>query len=179
MEAKGDEVSEPDKELPRYPNNAVHMIRYVSSAHLRLSQMADSKASLLMGATFVTFTITVGQSRGAETPLPLLILGTAAFFSAICAVLAVLPAAGRPKERPMNLLFFGAFTELEEEEYIDRLTAGMRTDDGLYRSMARDIYQNGRVLKDKKYRLLGWAYRIFLAGLVASAAAFVWVYWVR
>jgi len=172
-------MTEPERELPRYPNNAVHMIRSVSSAHQRLSQMADSKASLLMGATFVTFTITVGQSRGAETPLPLLILGTAAFFSAICAVLAVLPATGRPKGAPMNLLFFGAFTELEEEEYIDRLTGEMLTDDGLYRLMARDIYQNGMVLKRKKYRLLGWAYRIFLAGLVASAGAFVWVYWVR
>jgi hypothetical protein len=29
------------------------------------------------------------------------------------------------------------------------------------------------VLQHKKYRMLGWAYRIFLAGLVASAAAFV------
>ena len=39
--------------------------------------------------------------------------------------------------------------------------------------MARDIYQNGLVLARKKYRLLGWAYRIFLAGLTASLAAFV------
>jgi hypothetical protein len=39
--------------------------------------------------------------------------------------------------------------------------------------MARDIYQNGQVLERKKYRLLGYAYRIFLVGLTASFVAFV------
>ncbi len=39
--------------------------------------------------------------------------------------------------------------------------------------MARDLYQNGVVLQRKKYRLIGWAYRIFLVGLVASFVAFV------
>jgi hypothetical protein len=39
--------------------------------------------------------------------------------------------------------------------------------------MARDLYQNGTVLERKKYRLLGYAYWIFLAGLIASCTAFV------
>jgi hypothetical protein len=39
--------------------------------------------------------------------------------------------------------------------------------------MARDIYQNGLVLERKKYRMLGYAYRIFLAGLTASFIAFL------
>ena len=43
-----------------------------------------------------------------------------------------------------------------------------------YEMMARDLYQNGQVLKRKKYRLLGHAYRVFLIGLVLSFAAFVW-----
>ena len=49
----------------------------------------------------------------------------------------------------------------------------LRTDESIYRTMARDIYQNGTVLAHKKYRLLGWAYRIFLVGLTASLTAFV------
>ena len=39
--------------------------------------------------------------------------------------------------------------------------------------MARDIYQNGVVLERKKYRLLGYAYRIFLVGLTLSFLTFV------
>ena len=70
-------------------------------------------------------------------------------------------------------MFFGSFTRLDEEEYIERLIARLGSDDSIYRTMARDIYQNGTVLARKKYRMLGWAYRIFLAGLTASLAAFV------
>lgn len=134
--------------------------------------MADHKASILMGATFVIFTITIGQARTASTPLPLLILGAAAFFSAIFAVLAILPATDDTRGGPVNLLFFGSFTQLKEEEYVDQLLGRLRRDEDIYRTMARDIFQNGTVLKRKKYRLLGYAYRIFLAGLTASFLAF-------
>ena len=156
-----------------YPPNAIHLMRTTQLAHFQLSAMADQKASILMAATFVIFTITVGQSREAAAPLPLLILGGFAFVSAVFAVLSVLPAIRRPKNAPLNVLFFGSFTQLREDEFLDEITSRLESDDTIYRTMARDIYQNGSVLQRKKYRLLGWAYRIFLVGLVASAAAFV------
>ncbi|HEX8191897.1 MAG TPA: Pycsar system effector family protein [Allosphingosinicella sp.] len=162
----------PAPALPVYPINAVHLMRTAQSAQLRLSAMADQKASILMGASFVIFTITIGQARGTTPPLPLLILGGAAFLAAICAVLCVIPAFRRPKKGPENLLFFASFTQLSEEEFTEQIVARLRDDDTIYRTIARDIYQNGCVLQNKKYRMLGWAYRIFLAGLVASAAAF-------
>lgn len=160
-----------------YPVNAAHLMRTAQLAQLQLSAMADAKASLLMGATFVIFTITIGQARNGIPPLPLLILGGAAFLAAIFAVMAVLPriGAGKPKGEP-NLLFFGTFTRMGEEEFIDALLARLRTDEGIYRTMARDIYQAGRVLQERKYRMLTWAYRLFLAGLVASCATFVLQY---
>jgi hypothetical protein len=163
-------------EPPTYPANAVHLVRTTQLAQVQFSAMADHKASILMGATFVIFTIAVGQSRGAAAPLPLLILGGFAFFSAIFAVVAVLPAVRYRKDAPLNLLFFGSFTQLDEEEYLDRLTERLRSEDSIYRTMGRDIYQNGVVLARKKYRYLGYAYRILLAGLTASFIAFVLQY---
>jgi hypothetical protein len=165
---------EPAERSAIYPPNAVHMMRTAQLAQIQLSAMADAKASILMGATFVIFTITIGQAHGGQAPLPLLILGAAAFFSAICAVLAVLPMTKgkRTSGRP-NLLFFGTFSQMEEEAFIDEVTARLRTEDSIYRTMARDVHQAGTVLATKKYRMLGWAYRIFLLGLVASCAAFV------
>lgn len=153
--------------------NAIHMVRTTQLAHIQLSAMADQKASILMAATFVIFTITIGQTRGSVVPIPLLILGASAFFSAICAVLAVLPATRYRRRGGLNLLFFGSFTELDEDDYLARVTDRLRTDEGVFLTMARDIYQNGAVLARKKYRLLGWAYRIFLAGLIASFVAFI------
>ncbi|MGZ8420849.1 MAG: Pycsar system effector family protein, partial [Allosphingosinicella sp.] len=129
---------------------------------------------ILMGATFVIFTITIGQSRGGDAPLPLLILGGAAFLSAVFAILAILPATHYRGMSPDNLLFFGAFTQLDEAEWTERLVDRLGDDETIYRTMLHDLYQNGVVLERKKYRMLGWAYRIFLVGLTASLAAFVW-----
>jgi Family of unknown function (DUF5706) len=157
-----------------YPVNAAHLMRTAQLAQLQLSAMADAKASILMGATFVIFTITIGQARAGAAPLPLLILGGAAFFSAIFAVLAVLPLTrGKMRAGERNILFFGVFSQMGEEEFIDEVMSRLRTEDSIYRTMARDIHQAGSVLQNKKYRLLGIAYRIFLAGLVASCAAYV------
>ncbi len=170
-----DEAREGDR--TEYPPNAVHLVRTTQLAQIQLSAMADHKASILMGAAFVIFTITIGRAQGSTAPLPLLILGAAAFFSAIFAVLAVLPVTRRRKAGgEPNILFFGVFTQMEEGEFIDALTARLDSDDSIYRTMARDIYQAGCVLQNKKYRMLGLAYRIFLAGLVASFLAYVVLY---
>jgi hypothetical protein len=73
----------------------------------------------------------------------------------------------------VNLLFFGSFAALEEEEFVSELVGKLRNEEEFYRLMARDMYQNGSVLARKKYRLLGYAYRIFLVGMTASLIAFV------
>ena len=163
-----------DQDEPKKPfsANAIHLVRTSQQIHVQLSAMADHKASILMGATFVIFTITIGQARSASAPLPLLILGASAFFSAVFAVLAILPATHYRKTGPINLLFFGSFTQLDQEDYLDQVVERLRSDEDVFRTMARDIYQNGVVLERKKYRLLGFAYRIFLAGLTLSFATF-------
>ncbi len=167
-------MAEKQKETVHYPVNAVHLMRTAQGAHLRLSAMADQKASILMGATFVIFTITVSQSRESVPPLALLVLGAAAFLAAIFAILALLPKIRptRSDEAP-NLLFFGSFTHLGQEEFTDQLLSRLRTDELIYRTMAQDMYQNGLVLQRKKYRMLGLAYRVFIVGLVASFLTFI------
>ena len=162
---------------PHYPVNAAHLMRTAQLAQLQLSAMADTKASILMGATFVIFTITIGKAQGSTAPLPLLILGAAAFVSAIFAILAVLPVTRRRKPTTKdNILFFGVFTQLPEEEFIEEITGRLQSEHRIYRTMARDIHQAGTVLYRKKYRMLGYAYRTLLAGLVASFLAYVVLY---
>ena len=161
-----------DPELT-FPANAVHVIRTQQQIHVTLSQMADQKANMLLAACFVVFTIALGRVHDMAQPLPLMILGGGAFGAGVCAILAVQPATRSKSTGPLNLLFFGSFTRLSEDEFIDRLTQEIRRDSSAYEMMARDLYQNGLVLERKKYRLIGYAYRIFLAGVVASFIAFV------
>jgi hypothetical protein len=162
-----------DEETTPFPANAIHLIRTAQQIHVQLSGMADQKASILMGASFVIFTLAIREAETARPPLPLLILGASAFLAAVCAALAVVPAVRVRGGGKVNLLFFGSFAQLDEEDFLDRITDVMRSDEAACRAMALDLYQNGCVLARKKYRLLGWAYRIFLLGMTAALAAFI------
>ena len=79
----------PDRPAISFPPNAVHLVRTNQQITMQLSQMADQKASILMGATFVVFTLAVGQARvGAGAfALPLTVLAVA---SAVLGFLVVL-----------------------------------------------------------------------------------------
>ncbi len=154
---------------------AVHLVRTATQTNLTLSQMADQKASILMGATFVVFTISIGQARGGSVPYALLVLAGFAFLSAMCAVAAVLPSIsgkGGSGGRP-NLLFFGTFTHLDEDEFAEQVLAELGDDERIYRTMLRDIHQNGMVLQHKKYRFLRLAYLLFLTGLIVTFITFL------
>lgn len=160
-----------------FSNHAIHLVRTAQQMQLTLSQMADAKASILMGATFVVFSIAVGQARGGALPWSVIVLACFAFASALCAVVAVLPsiggkpAAGAKISRP-NRLFFGVFSAMDEAEWTDSLVADMKADETVFRTMLHDIYQSGQVLKRKKYRFLTMAYMIFIAGLCATLITF-------
>lgn len=156
--------------------NAIHLVRTSMQNQMTLSQMADQKANMMMGASFVVFTLAVGQTQMGAMLLPITILACGAFVAAICAILCVLPRVTRAGEAgggDDNLLFFGVFTGMGEQEFSDRVIAAMETDESTYRTMLRDIYQNGLVLQRKKYRLLGYSYRAFLAGLGGSFVTFL------
>ncbi|WP_017664811.1 Pycsar system effector family protein [Porphyrobacter sp. AAP82] len=161
-----------------YSNHAIHLVRTAQQINLSLSQMADQKASILMGATFLVFTITVGQARNGELPWSLGMLALFAFISAMCAVFAVLPAVSSPAAAKLNngkvnKLFFGTFTGLDEQEWIDSILAELHADETVFRTMLHDIYQNGQVLQRKKYRFLAYAYKSFMFGMCLTAITFV------
>lgn len=159
-----------------FPSNAIHLVRTSQQMQLQLSQMADQKASMLMAASSVMFTLAVGQLRaGGGMLVPLTLLATTAFISALFAILAVIPRITRPREGMVgdadNLLFFGNFSALPEEAFIDRVLDRMESDESTYRTMLRDMYQAGCILGRGKYRYLAIAYRCLLTGLLLTMIA--------
>src|SRR5687768_13854879 len=159
-----------------YTPNAVHALRTVQLGTLTLSQMADQKASMLMGASFVVFSIAVGRTLATELAWPLAILAFFAFLSALCAAIAVMPSVGPPPPgsgAARNRMFFGHFADRDEDEWTREVLGELHRDETVFRLMLHDIYQNGQVLRRRKYRFLGYAYRIFIAGLLVTLAAFV------
>jgi len=158
-----------------YSNHAIHLVRTAQQLNLSLSQMADQKASILMGATFLVFTIAVGQAKNGSLPVALAVLALFAFGSALCAVFAVLPKVSNPKHGVggTNKLFFGYFTAMDEADWTDQILADLKTDETIFRAMLHDIYQNGCVLQRKKFKYLALAYKVFIAGMCTTVATFV------
>ena len=92
----------PDYEFPKEVHN---MLVSALAAHVALSAMADTKASILMGATFLVFTLTIGQMATATlaSSYPLLVLGAFAFAATVLSVMAVMPKIKIP-EGPQSQL---------------------------------------------------------------------------
>ena len=158
-----------------YPPISIHLVRTLQQITMQLSQMADQKASILMGATFVVFTVAIGQSSRAEMPIALSVLAFFAFVSAVLAVTAVLPRVThqQPLEPGSNLLFFGNFSRMGEDAFVDAVKAKLHADDDLLEAMLRDIHQNGSILASRKYRYLALAYRTFVVGLTLTLIVFL------
>ncbi|MFM7405068.1 MAG: Pycsar system effector family protein [Erythrobacter sp.] len=156
-----------------YSNHAIHLVRTTQQINVMLSQMADTKASILMGATFLVFTICVGQARDGSLPWALIVLALFSFISAMCAVFAVLPSVSSPNSAKLNKgvpnkLFFGYFTHMDEGEWTESILAELHADETVFRTMLHDVYQNGQVLQRKKYLFLAYAYRSFMVGLTMT-----------
>lgn len=163
---------------PEFSPNAIHLARTAQLNTLTLSQMADQKANILIGATFVVFSLSVTRLLGSEITLATVCLALTAFISSLFAVLSVLPSTSRidPQDGNFNILFFGHFTGMDEEEWKRKLLTEFQQDETVYRAMLRDIYQNGQVLYGKKYRYLAYAYRIFLSGLFITMVVYAGEY---
>ena len=135
-------------EVPRaFCADAIHLVRTSQQMGLTLSQMADQKASILMGATFVVFTISVNQAVHSPVSPALVILALSAFVSAMLAVFAIMPSVGGgggPSGSTPNILFFGYYSSLNEEAFIDarELVGHGRKTSMIYRDYLRTFRIN-------------------------------------
>jgi len=155
--------------------NAIHLLRTMQAHHVALSSMADQKANILIGVNSVIFALVVRE--GAAMTPAMVVLAASSGLAAILCMLAVVPVFGVRKPEgpppPPNILFYGAFTTLSEAQFMHELDMINVDDVKIRRAMARDVFQLGQVLKNKKYNYLGWAYRVFIVGLVLTFLAFL------
>ena len=159
------------------------MLRLTSSNHIQLSEMADSKANILISvnAIIISVILTV-MLRKLQTD-PYLTIPSFLFLAFSVATIVTAILATRPKlssgvfmeddvqNKKTNLLFFGNFHKMQADQYDKAMRSMMQDPDYLYSSMIQDIYYLGAVL-GKKYRLVRIAYNIFMIGIIISVAAF-------
>ncbi len=171
----GDEILDADE--PGFPAASVTLLRTMQQHHMQLSQMADQKAGMLMTATALVFSLTVGQAARTGLSLPFLMLGLTAFVTALLALVTVLPSTRLIRGEGANILFFGHFVTMSEDEFRGRMLSLIRDEKAMNETILREVYQLGLVLHRKKYRYLATAYRVFLAGLLGTFVLFVAQTW--
>lgn len=165
------------------------MFRTTLNNHTRLSEIADSKANILLSVNAIIISIALStlipklDSPGNVhliTPTFVLIM-----FSVVSIIFAIMST--RPKvtsgtftrqdieDKKVNLLFFGNFYKMPLNEYQWAVNELMKDRDYLYNSMIKDLYYLGLVL-NRKYKLLRITYTVFMIGIICSVFAFVWAF---
>jgi hypothetical protein len=114
--------------------------------------------------------------------LPTVVLLIGNLVSMIFAVLAARPRVSRPTRNPLfsserktNLLFFGSFANMREDDFVVSMSQLMEERMAIYEAMMRNIYGLGSVLY-RKFVLLQYAYTSFMFALVAGVLSFVMVF---
>ncbi|SOD79876.1 Pycsar system effector family protein [Spirosoma fluviale] len=163
------------------------MFRTTSSNHLRLSEIADSKANIMISVNSIMVSILVSilPRRIEENPnlmMPTALFLTTSVLTIVFAILATRPNVTQGTfshedilQKKGNLLFFGNFHRMNLGEYEWGIQELMQDSQYLYGTMTRDIYYLGLVLA-KKYKLLRVAYTVFMFGFVTSILAFLSVF---
>jgi hypothetical protein len=163
------------------------MFRINYRTHLDLSALADNKANIMISINGIIISILLASiyPRIVENRallIPTAVLLVFCLLSLVYAVLAARPRVTRAeatldevKTGKANILFFGTFSSMAEDEFVEGMADLVRDPDRTYERMSRDIYGLGSVLTTK-YRLLRASYTLFMAGLVAGVILFLVVF---
>ena len=88
------ESSEPklvNPDDPVFPKEVHNLLVAANATNITLSGMADTKASILMGASFVVFSMSISDISEGKASLPLLVLTLFSFIATVFGVLTIRP----------------------------------------------------------------------------------------
>ena len=153
-----------------------NLLRTVQQHHVQLSALADTKAGLIITISSIVLTISLSRAGDPSLRAALLTLAVASLLALLLAIFAVLPTFAPRGRSKRNLLFFGHFGPLSEEEFLDEMERVMTSDPLLYETALRDIYSLGTYLYRKKFRFLRFAYVALLTGFILATGVAVWTW---
>ena len=160
------------------------MLRLTSQNHMRLSEMADNKANILISVNAIIISLILSVLIRKIEVDKYLAIPTFIFLASALTTIVISILATRPKitngnftredivNRKTNLLFFGNFFKSELSEYKWGMSTMMKDPEYLYGALVDDIYYLGKVL-GRKYNLIRLAYGVFMVGIIVSAFAFI------
>lgn len=170
-----------------YSRGVDSMFKLTARNQINLSQIADNKSNILISLNGIIISIALVTLVSKFKQESTIIIPTVIFilFSLSTIVLAILstrPYISKRKftkddiqQQKVNLLFFGNFYQMSPEDYEMAISEMIDNNPYLYSTLTKDQYSLGIVLA-RKYKLLRWAYNVFMVGLIITVAAFLFVF---
>ena len=163
------------------------MFRSAYRVQMDLTALADNKANMMISINGIVMSIIIASVAPKLDNNPWLLLPTVVLLignlvSMVYAVMAARPRVKSPALNPPipqkpggNLLFFGTFATMREDDFVAAMTQLMEERMPVYETMIRNIYGIGTVLF-RKFLLLQYAYTSFMLALIFGVTSFLVVF---
>lgn len=158
------------------------MLRQTRAHHVQLSQMADSKANMIMTVASILVPLSIRYVQTPQfQPAALIMIGFC-ILTVVLSAYAALPKIKNkrppgnlpPAQNPyFNLMFFGSFSRMDYPDFKEAMAEVMNNHNQAYEVQIREIYLMGQYLERSKYRFVRLAYLSFMAGVTLSAGVYM------
>lgn len=156
-----------------------HMLRETRLHLVSFSQMADTKANILLSISSVLLSISLTRVSDPRFTGGLVVLVGFLLITIFLALLTVIPRIlgfGHKKvsvhDPNYTPLYFANYADLSYDEYAKDFEEIMNDSDRTYEIMVKEIYYSGVYLVKNKYRYVRLGYMSFFAGLIVSTFIF-------
>ena len=167
------------------------MFRSAYRVQMDLTGLADNKANMMISINGIIISIIIASVAPKLDANPWLLIPTTVFLlgNLVSIVYAILAARPRVSTVPItlqdlknskgNILFFGDFANISQDDFEEGMRDLLQERDVLYETMIRNIYGLGSVLR-KKFALLQIAYTAFMLALLLGVSSFIGVFiWIQ
>ena len=160
------------------------LFRLASRNQYTLTTMVDRKSNILISINAILLSIILGTlirqlDSDPHLLVPVMMILLTNLISIVYAVIATRPAKRHSNPDPEaapnysnNLLFYGDYSNISEEQYIDGMNHLIDHGDELYNAISRDVYHTGKILQTK-FKFLRVSFNVFMFGLILSVLAFL------
>jgi len=163
------------------------MFRSAYRVQMDLTGLADNKANMMISINGIIISIIIAAVAPKLDTNPWLLVPSTVFLlgTLVSIIYAILAARPRVSKAPItledlehsqgNILFFGSFANMSEDEFTVGMVDLIEDRTVLYETMIRNLYGLGSVLQ-KKFALLQVAYTAFMLALILGVSSFIGVF---
>jgi len=166
------QISEPRTQLD-------HLLRETRIHLIRFSQMADTKANILLSISSVLLSIVLTRDTDPRFVGALAVLIGFLLITIFLALMTVIPRIGGLRRKTHSVhdpsyspLYFGDYFDIPYDVYAQDMEEIMNDSNLTYEVMVKEIYNSGVYLMKNKYRYIRLGYIFFFTGLIVTSVIY-------